>query len=101
MITIKERWNDLTWKLYPDGSVSTLRPPEEIIKIIKKEYFNNKLDIKCEWYPGSEEKFPGTSFSPCYKYYINKEIYYNEIEYVNKLEDLYQLTSLKRKIRNL
>ena len=64
----------------------------DIIKIIKKEYFNDELDIKLKI-----DSLKNYSF----KFYINDDVYDDIIKFVFKLEYLYELRQLKHKINRI
>lgn len=95
MKSIRERFMELlNGIIFGKGCTIHNHHNDEIIEIIRKEYFDNELDIKV-----TRDYYEIDSFD--YRYFINEEEYESAEEYINKLQSLYDLRCIKRKIENI
>lgn len=104
-MTIIERYNELKKGIYKPGKgikggdLLIINHDPDIIEAIKKEFFNDKLNIECKYYM-IEASYRISGFYDEYRYYINNERY-NFDDFINKLQTMYELYNTKKKIDNI
>lgn len=96
MKSIRDRFFELL--KIPTDSWNISNEYTKAIEGIKKEYFYDKLDIKLVIRSIKSPNFYYNYFD----YYINDDVIVDDLnEFLEKLDRLYQLINIKRKIKNL
>lgn len=98
MKSIRDRFEELNI-IKNDEYGTTHLKYEARLEIIQKEFFNDTINIRCENFIYVWNN--GHNYYDGFMFFINNDRYEDKEDFIDKLQQLYDLQQIKKKIDNI